>query len=101
MLHVFEKMPLKIVVYIGTVSGLMGKPMLRVGLLAWATSCGGFGCAVAADKREVPDVDNYVENPTYFCRVDPSVLSQSRHGMSQDRPEAAHKSEAKTVPNRD
>ena len=35
--------------------------MLRVGLLAWATSCGGLGCAVAADKREVPDVDHYVE----------------------------------------
>ena len=34
--------------------------MLRVGLLAWATSCGGLGCAVAADKREeVPDVDQY------------------------------------------
>ena len=40
----------------------MGKPMLRVGLLVWATSCGGLGCAVAADKkREVPDVDHYVE----------------------------------------
>ena len=30
--------------------------MLRVGLLVWATSCGGLGCAVAADKREVPGV---------------------------------------------
>ena len=38
-------------------TSVMGKPMLRVGLLAWATSCGGLGCAVAADKREVPDVD--------------------------------------------
>ena len=37
------------------------KPMLRVGLLAWATSCGGLGCAVTADKREVPDVDRYVK----------------------------------------
>ena len=35
--------------------------MLRVGLLAWATSCGGLGCAVATDTREVPDVDQYVE----------------------------------------
>ena len=32
--------------------------MLRVGLLVWATSCGVLGCAVAADKREVPDVIN-------------------------------------------
>ena len=40
---------------------LMGKPMLGVGLLACATSCGGLGCAVTADKREVPDVDQYVE----------------------------------------
>ena len=39
----------------------MGKPVLRVGLLAWATSCGGLGYAVAANKREVPDVDHYVE----------------------------------------
>ena len=39
----------------------MGKPMLRIGLLAWATSCGGLGCAVAADKKEAPDVDHYVE----------------------------------------
>ena len=35
--------------------------MLRVGLLARATSCGGLGCAVAADKGEVPHVDHYVE----------------------------------------
>ena len=35
--------------------------MLRVGLLAWATSCGGLGYAVAADKIEVPGVDHYVE----------------------------------------
>ena len=35
--------------------------MLRVGLLAWATLRGGLGSAVAADKREVPDVDIYVE----------------------------------------
>ena len=35
--------------------------MLRVSLLASATSCGGLGCAVAADKREVSDVDHYVE----------------------------------------
>ena len=41
--------------------GMMGKPMLKVSLLAWATSCGGLGCAVAADKRDVPDVDQYVE----------------------------------------
>ena len=40
---------------------VMGKPMFRVGLLAWATSCGGLGCAVTADKREVPDVDQHVE----------------------------------------
>ena len=39
----------------------MGKPMLRVGLLARTTSCGGLGCAVAADKGEVPDVYHYVE----------------------------------------
>ena len=39
----------------------MGKPKLRVGLLAWATSCGDLRCAVAADKRDVPDVDHYVE----------------------------------------
>ena len=38
--------------------------MLRVGLLAWAASCGGLGRAVAADKREVPDVDHYVEKST-------------------------------------
>ena len=35
--------------------------MLKVGLLAWATSCGGLGCVVAADKREVQDVDHYVK----------------------------------------
>ena len=35
--------------------------MLRVGLLAWATSCGGPGCTVAADKGQVPDVYHYVE----------------------------------------
>ena len=35
--------------------------MLRVGLLTWATSCGGLGCAVADDKREVPDDDQYVQ----------------------------------------
>ena len=39
----------------------MGKPMIRVGLLAWATSCGGLGCAVVAAKVEVPGVDHYVE----------------------------------------
>ena len=48
----------------------MGKPMLRVGLLAWATSCVGLGCAVAADKREVPDVDQYVEKSiVLFSRI--------------------------------
>ena len=41
----------------------MGKPTLKVGLLAWATSCGALGCGVAADKREVPDIDHYVEKP--------------------------------------
>ena len=36
--------------------------MLKVGLLAWPTSCGGLGCAVAEDEREVPGgVDHYVE----------------------------------------
>ena len=35
--------------------------MLRVGFLPWATSGGGLGCAVAADKTQVPDVDQYVE----------------------------------------
>ena len=48
--------------------------MLRVGLLAWPTSCGGLGCAVAAYKRKVHDVDHYVEEfitcRLYFCRVD-------------------------------
>ena len=39
----------------------MGKPMLGVGLLAWPTSCGGLDCAVAADKIEVPGVDQYVK----------------------------------------
>ena len=39
----------------------MCQPMLRVGLLAWATLCGGLGWAVAADKVEVPDVDHFVE----------------------------------------
>ena len=66
----------------------MGKPMLRVGLLAWATSCGGLDCAVAADNREVPDVDHYVEKSEHIVT--------SRHGMSQDRPEAAHKIEVKS-----
>ena len=46
--------------------GVMGKPMLRVGLLASATSCVGLGCAVAADKREVPDVDHYVEKNIFL-----------------------------------
>ena len=87
---------------------VMGKPMLRVGLLAWATSCGGLGCTVAADKREVPDhpidVDHYILCRKIHYRIIvayPSVLSQSRHGMSQDRPEAAHKSGARTGPNQD
>ena len=53
----------------------MGKPMLRVGLLAWATSCGGLGCAVAVDKREVPDVDHYVyKKPLYYCRVSEFII---------------------------
>ena len=37
---------------------MMGKPMLRIGLLAWATSCRGLDCAVAADKIEIPGVDH-------------------------------------------
>ena len=42
------------------------KPMLMVGLLACATSCGGLNCAVAADKIKVPDVDLYVEKSIMF-----------------------------------
>ena len=42
----------------------MGKLMLRVGLFTWVTSCGGLGCAVAADEKEVPGVDHYVEKST-------------------------------------
>ena len=83
---------------------MMGRPMLRVGLLTWPTSCRGLGCAVAADKIEVPGVDHYVEKSItwlMFCRIHLSILSQSRHGMSQYRPEAAHKSGAKTRPNQD
>ena len=38
-------------------TSVMGKPIIRVGLLTWPTSCGCLGCAVEADKREVPDVD--------------------------------------------
>ena len=53
-------------VTLGNMETVMGKPMLRVGLLAWATSCGGLGCAVAADKREVPGVDSYVEEYIFF-----------------------------------
>ena len=53
--------------------------MLRVGLLAWATSCGGLGCAVAADKREVPDVDRYVEKSIrlYYCRVSEHMITMN------------------------
>ena len=49
--------------------------MLTVSLLAWATSCGGLGCAVAADEREVPDVDYYVENPLYYHRVSEHIIT--------------------------
>ena len=44
----------------------MSTLLVQVGLLAWATSCGGLGCAVAADKREVPDVDNFYVEKSFF-----------------------------------
>ena len=74
--------------------------MLRVGLLAWATSCGGLGCAVAADKRQVPDVDHYNKNPLYYCRVSEYVTitmktwDESRSVRS--RPQIRGKNWAKT-----
>ena len=70
--------------------------MLRVGLLAWGTSCRGLGCAVAADKREVPDVDHYVQQSMILLsRRSEYVITIKT--MSQDRPVADHKSGAKLV----
>ena len=55
---------------------LMGRPMLRVGLLAWPTLCGRLGFAVAADKIEVPGVDDYVEeSKKHFCRMHPNIIT--------------------------
>ena len=44
--------------------------MPMVGLLAWPTSCRGFGCAAAADIVEVPGVDHDVEE---YITVDPAL----------------------------
>ena len=55
--------------------------MLMVGLLAWATSCGGLGCAVAAEKREVSDVDHYVKKSFIFSSLTSEYIIKNENTL--------------------
>ena len=85
-------------------TNVMGKPMLRVGLLAWATSCGGLGCAVAADKIEVPGVDNYVEESvillsrTYEYIITIKTWDESRSARSRPQTRGINRTKPRRTP---
>ena len=76
--------------------------MVRAGLLAWPTSCGGFGCAVAVNKREVSSgVDHDVELSIILLSRTFEYIITTKTYVSQDRPEGAHKPETETRPEQD